>query len=337
MQRAAIAIPFAFIMLAVSAAVPNPHYASAVQEPETAVSSPAVQSSENEIVPVVPSAPEPAGADSQAPRRASMEEICATLHAAANAHDLPLPFFARLIWQESRFRADAVSRAGARGIAQFMPATANERGLDDPHDPIQSLRKSAGFLRDLRNQFGNLGLAAAAYNGGPGRVQAWLRGRKDLPTETRDYVRIVTGIPADQWRGRENADAVHSSRIPASIPCPVLVAVALQDEPVTVTGPAHQAAAAVQRAAAASEADWSVVIAGSFSKRTAESQSARLERRFGSVLKGRKLRIVSRRVAGRGKAQMSQVRIPGNDRAGAEWLCAKLRAGGASCTVVRTS
>ena len=72
-----------------------------------------------------------------------------------------------MIWQESRFQPDAVgpvTRSGARaqGIAQFMPGTASERRLLDPFDPVQALPKSAEFLDELRNQFGNLGLAAAA-------------------------------------------------------------------------------------------------------------------------------------------------------------------------------
>src|SRR5215467_15001309 len=98
--------------------------------------------------------------------------ICLMAEAAASANGLPFEFFARLIWQESRFRPDAVgpvTRSGerARGIAQFMPRTASERGLLDPHDPVQALPKSAEFLRELINEFGNLGLAAAAYNAGP--------------------------------------------------------------------------------------------------------------------------------------------------------------------------
>src|SRR5205823_6421858 len=80
---------------------------------------------------------------------------------------------------ESRFQPAAVgpvTRSGARaqGIAQFMPGTAAERRLLDPFDPVQALPKSAEFLRELRDQFGNLGLAAAAYNAGPRRVQDWL-------------------------------------------------------------------------------------------------------------------------------------------------------------------
>ena len=52
-----------------------------------------------------------------------------------------------------------------------MPQTADFRGLADPFDPIEALRHSASYLRDLRNRFGNLGLAAAGYNAGPGRVE----------------------------------------------------------------------------------------------------------------------------------------------------------------------
>src|SRR6202008_4279844 len=106
---------------------------------------------------------------------------CFLLEPAPLATDLPVEFFARVIWQESSFRPDAVgpvTRSGerAQGIAQFMPGTASERRLLDPFDPVQALPKSAEFPRELLDQFGNLGLAAAAYNAGPRRVQEWLAG-----------------------------------------------------------------------------------------------------------------------------------------------------------------
>ena len=109
------------------------------------------------------------------------EAMCLMIELAARANGLPLEFFARVIWQESRFQSDAVgpvTRSGqrAQGIAQFMPGTASERRLLDPFDPVQALPKSAEFLHELREQFGNLGLAAAAYNAGPRRVQEWLAG-----------------------------------------------------------------------------------------------------------------------------------------------------------------
>jgi hypothetical protein len=88
---------------------------------------------------------------------------------------------------------------GAEGIAQFMPRTAGWHGLADPFDPIEALRHSAGYLRELRDRFGNLGLAAAAYNAGPGRVSGWLGSHRPLPGETRNYVATVTGWTADEW------------------------------------------------------------------------------------------------------------------------------------------
>ena len=129
----------------------------------------------------------------------SFGEICEVVEEVAGEHAIPVPLFARLIWQESRFRNEVVSRAGAQGIAQFMPGTAAERGLDDPFDPLQALPASAGFLRELTKRFGNFGLAAAAYNGGPERVKKWLAGRGRLPKETRDYVLRITGRKAEYW------------------------------------------------------------------------------------------------------------------------------------------
>jgi hypothetical protein len=132
------------------------------------------------------------------------DSVCLMIETAARAHDLPPEFLARVIWQESRFRPDTVGprrRHGqsAQGIAQFMPSTAVEKGLLDPFDPMQALPKAAQFLRELKDQFGNLGLAAAAYNAGSSRVRAWLAGMRGLPDETRKYVAAVTGVPADQW------------------------------------------------------------------------------------------------------------------------------------------
>lgn len=91
-----------------------------------------------------------------------VDAICRMLVQAAAANDLPQEFFTRLIWQESRFDPLAISPMGAQGIAQFMPATAAMRGLTNAFGPLQTLRESASYPRDLRVTFGgNLGLAAA--------------------------------------------------------------------------------------------------------------------------------------------------------------------------------
>jgi membrane-bound lytic murein transglycosylase MltF len=78
-----------------------------------------------------------------------VERICQTIEFAAREYDLPVEFFTRLIWQESRFDTHAISRAGAQGIAQFMPATAVRVGLRNPFDPFEAIMKSAqGHLEE---------------------------------------------------------------------------------------------------------------------------------------------------------------------------------------------
>jgi hypothetical protein len=134
----------------------------------------------------------------------SQDSICPMIEAAATANGLPVEFFARLIWQESRFKPDEVgpvTRSGerAQGIAQFMPGTAIERQLYEPFNPVEALPKSGQFLAELRGEFGNLGLAAAAYNAGSQRVRDFLAGTRDLPAETRNYVRVITGRPVEDW------------------------------------------------------------------------------------------------------------------------------------------
>ncbi len=131
---------------------------------------------------------------------ASVDNLCKTLFASAQDNDLPIPFFANLLWQESRLKDNVVSKKGALGIAQFMPQTAAETGLQDPFDPMQAIPASARLLRTLRMEFGNLGFVAAAYNAGAHRVADWLQHRSSLPRETRDYVVRVTGLSAEAWR-----------------------------------------------------------------------------------------------------------------------------------------
>jgi len=146
------------------------------------------------------------------------EQFCRALKEAAEESGIPVPFFARLLWQESRFKSNEVSQAGAQGVAQFMPETAAEVGLDDPFDAMKALPASAKFLRKLRDDFGNLGLAAAAYNAGPGRIQKWLAKESELPRETRDYVRIITGTKAEDWIERSDALAIRID-LPREAPC----------------------------------------------------------------------------------------------------------------------
>jgi hypothetical protein len=247
---------------------------------------------------------------------ASVASICDALAAAAAENDLPVDFFARLIWQESRFDPTAVSRAGAQGVAQFMPATASWRGLADPFDPIEAIAQSAKLLRDLRREFGNLGLAAAAYNAGPGRVRDWLAGRRGLPRETDAYVRLITGQSPEQWaRVQAGPAEMHFAH---TVPCQQIAGLVAR-APALVMKPLDP---------------WSVQLVGSSSDATALAAYRRLQERHASILGGREPRVFHHGLA-RGSMGWARIHVGAESRASAEKLCAELRAAGASCTVQR--
>ena len=154
-------------------------------------------------------------AESDAPAL-SKHEICTSLVAVARANELPVGFFANLIWRESQFDHVAISRVGAMGIAQFMPDVADKLGVD-AFDARDALPASGRLLRELRARFGNLGLVAAAYNAGPKRVSDWLRQRSGLPNETHEYVSLITGRPVEQWRNASAKAVVFT--VPRQVPC----------------------------------------------------------------------------------------------------------------------
>lgn len=127
-------------------------------------------------------------------------DTCQAIEAFAAENGVDPGFFARLIWQESRFDPHALSPARAMGIAQFIASTAALRGLKDPYNPAEALEFSAEYLGDMTRRYGNHGLAAVGYNGGEKRVEGLIAGTGGLAQETIDYVKIITGLPAETWR-----------------------------------------------------------------------------------------------------------------------------------------
>jgi len=112
--------------------------------------------------------------------------------------DLSPALIEALVWQESRWRANAVSPVGARGLAQLMPGTAREMGVD-PQDPFGNLEGGARYLRQQIDRFGgDIEKALAAYNAGPGRVIS--AGGIPRIRETQTYVAAVMGRLADHSR-----------------------------------------------------------------------------------------------------------------------------------------
>ncbi len=110
--------------------------------------------------------------------------------AAARQHGVPEDLFLRLVNQESRFNPKARSHKGAIGLAQLMPGTAKQLGVD-PHDPRQNLEGGARYLKQQYRKFGSWRLALAAYNAGPGAVQK--HGGVPPFRETRNYVKKIWG------------------------------------------------------------------------------------------------------------------------------------------------
>ena len=256
------------------------------------------------------------------------ETLCLMIESAAKANDLPLEFFARVIWQESRFKSDAigpVTRNGqrAQGIAQFMPGTASERRLLDPFDPVQALPKSAEFLNELRNQFGNLGLAAAAYNAGPRRVQEWLASTGYMPQETRNYVVAITGTSVDDWVTAGKTDKMLN--IAPNTSCRELVALLNRAANPFVTQLAHRVTLAAGK-------PWGVQVSAGFNRDNALMMYARAMKDFGGVIGNQGDPLLFR---SRGTSSFYQVRIGADTRRKADDLCTRIRRAGGACLVKR--
>ncbi len=250
--------------------------------------------------------------------------VCPIMQQQAEARGLPPMPFVRLIWRESRFNPQAVSPKGAQGIAQFMPGTASDRGLDDPFEPKSAIVHSASLLADLRQEFGNFGLAAAAYNAGEERVRGWLAGKGGLPGETEAYVFFVTGRAAEEWKLAETElpDALKSAGDEVQDSCrslaPLVVRAVYETEPLTASGAWRP---------------WGVHVSTAFSKAKALAQFGRIRGQFASVLAGREPFVLPERNLSRGRRYLYMVQIGADSRDDAGKLCAELRSVGGACIV----
>jgi hypothetical protein len=120
------------------------------------------------------------------------ERYAPLLNRAAQRWNVSAALLAAQLYAESNFNPFAVSPAGAQGIAQFMPGTAQALGLDDPFDAAEAIDAQAHLMRDLLRRFASVPLALAAYNAGPAPVAACMC----IPPypETRGYVARILGL-----------------------------------------------------------------------------------------------------------------------------------------------
>ena len=258
------------------------------------------------------------------------EALCRMIETASRQHGVAADFLVNLIWRESSFRDRAVSPAGAQGIAQFMPGTAAARGLNDPFDPERAIPEAARLIADLVARFGNLGLAAAAYNAGPGRVEKWLAKEVGLPAETRTFVMRVTGRSADDWAAQGAGGG--GPNPPQSAPaqsCTTIVA-ALRRSPLPTREP--EAHVDVEPPFA----PWGVQLAGNFSKERALAAFNQQRARYAGVIGDVRPMVIGTRLRSRGTITFYRVRVPAASRAAADALCNRIRATGGACAVLRS-
>jgi hypothetical protein len=250
------------------------------------------------------------------------ESVCRLIEISAHAQSLPVAFLTRLIWRESGFQPQVTSPAGAQGIAQFMPGTARAREVRDPFDPEEAIPKSADLLADLKRRFGNLGLAAAAYNAGPARLAGWIAGGGYLPSETRDFVLIITRHPVEDWTAASAATLTDDALFPEPTCLQATNGARLPAQGEVAEGPLL--------------APWGVQISGSFSKAAALAAYARVRGAYAAILGDVAPMVVGARMRSRGFARFYGVRAPAATRADANALCSKILRAGGACVVLRS-
>ncbi|NUH67147.1 lytic transglycosylase domain-containing protein [Sulfitobacter sp. S0837] len=246
-------------------------------------------------------------------------DTCNAIAVFSKRHGLDENFFARLIWQESRFDPNALSHANARGIAQFIPSTAALRGLADPYNPADALEHSAQYLAEMVRRYGNEGLAAIGYNGGERRVEGFLQGG-GLADETIAYVPIITGLDAETWRDAppENPD-FRLSKSDDFLPACYAMGKARRLTPLKLPEPPLK--------------PWGAQVA--FGKSRAQAQAAydRRVARCKAPLAGEKPDYIKIKHRASRQKGFVMARIGRNNRAAADRLCAAVRDAGCACAV----
>lgn len=270
----------------------------------------------------VSSKPEPVKAPLPVREQTFANDVCRLIENRARWRGIDVHFIARLIHAESRFSPSAISPAGAQGIAQFIPSTARLRNLEDPFDPATALTASIDYLAELKTRFGNLGLAAVAYNAGEGAAARYLAGG-GIPYETENYVLTITGRPAADWRNRSARFAIPriANSQPFSTACPEHVA-----------KPGRVRIAAPQ----APRQPWGVQVAEHFSRTTALRIYKKLQGRFPATVANSPPMLIPVRNRSLGTRTRHAARIGATSQSAALDICRQLQARSIACMVRKT-
>ena len=200
-----------------------------------------------------------------------------------------------------------------------MPGTAALRGLDDPFDAEKAIAASAKYLGEMSRGYGNLGLAAAAYNAGEARVSRWLASGGFLPLETEDYVLDIMGEPADMF-----TDAAYEGTMRPLDPKKGYDT-ACRAMPATMSETIAMASVHTK--------PWGVQVAGAFRRTAAIRLYQRAKARVKLLAEYEP--VVSRVRSPLGRRGIYAVRIGVDSRSDADGLCRRLRAAGGACVVMR--
>jgi len=251
-------------------------------------------------------------------------DTCQAIEHFSARHGLDTGFFARLIWQESRFDPFAVSPAGAQGIAQFMPHTAKRRGLRDAFNPAEALEHSARYLAEMAARYGNLGLAAVGYNGGERRAEGIIAGTGGLAQETVNYVAIITGLSHEDWLedGVTPPDLALSKDKGFRAACYEL-ARERRLSPMPRPKPKLQ--------------PWGVQLAFGTTKKQARDRFATRSRSCDGLVRGERLDLIWQKSRASPKGGYWMARIGRGEAKTAHGFCRKLRAQGCVCAVYRNA
>lgn len=256
---------------------------------------------------------------------AYVSDVCRMIERAAVHEGLDKNFLARLIWKESRFEPAAISPAGAEGIAQFIPSTAAIVGLHDPFNPAEAIKVSAAYLRQLRDIYGSIGIAAVAYNGGEGRANRFARDGGTLPYETQDYVEAITGFNA--WRWRDDPPTPNKIDLRLDGDTPFLEACTTMAGNRTL----REFSPSVRRAPVM---PWGVILASHPTRTGAQKQVNRFNRVLGPILNGKQVSYV-RRALRKGAPRVYTAQVGWNSRNAAGNFCQRARSIGLNCIVLR--
>ncbi len=251
-----------------------------------------------------------------------VHDTCQAIEHFSARHGLDSGFFARLIWQESRFDPFAISPAGAQGIAQFMPHTAKRRGLGDAFNPAEALEHSAQYLAEMAARYGNLGLAAVGYNGGEARAEGLIAGTGGLARETVEYVAIITRLSHEGWlEDGVNPPDLRLSKATGFRAACYEMARKRRLSPMPRPKPVLPS--------------WGVQLAFGTSKKQARASFAERSRACSGLVKGERLDLVWQKSRASPKGGYWMARIGRSEARAAHGLCRKLRAQGCICAVYR--